>query len=664
MDVSDLLGFYSDATDLITQVSEEVSSFAATASDIINFNFSIPELSSAPAELSNYPDPLIDLSTLPRLSWDYPNIPLSPEDYKSAITDLRHVVDRLLDAFQNIVPDLGQLSLTSLPDVPVTDINLEYPSLTLDTKDIPSLPNVPSLNLPTIPSVEDVSTKTKTYSVEDITGYFESLADYIAQIRQLLQDQPIEVDTDFPNDAEIATAKKTLNDWLLHDYIPTLAKMDSIDLAGLVDVVEGTSIEGYRYYILPDGFVKAVMDFAENINGLDLPRKEPISYLDSLRMSEEIEQLLGETADRGFNEDVIDEGAAYDITLHRIKTQLELTEKKGKVLSSYTDQMWKAIDRKPKLYNQLSTWLLVSYYSLVDNIAKLYQVKIKTIQERIDLVDKAVKANQTRLRVLISSSLNLFINIETRIRNLTSKLKAQTLEAQSEVLATQAEALESQAIAKKIAEYVQKIKLAETAFKEVQTRLRLYEVKAGVLSSQLQFEILKNNQIILENQNEVLSTLTQFIDYDKLSEQYRLLANLQESKLSVFSDYVSYLTTVVEKLTQTPDVVKLRGELKNLKAQISKFLIQREGKDQMMSTWQSSLTDRWAVDSYEYKKLMQKIVYDAEASVVFSESLLADMIARNSGNFDVLGNFYSEKAAGALSAAHTVVSLTNKILEE
>jgi len=663
MNINDLLGFYSSITDTINFVSGEISSFAEEVSDVINFDFSVPEPTEFPTNLTRYSDPLVDFSHLPQLTSDYPDFEASPENYKATITELRHAVDGLLNTLQDITPDLGCFELNSLPDPPNTDINPDYPSLTLEFGNIPSPPNIPDLNIPSIPNLEEISVAKEKHVVEDIISYFESLANYIGQIKQLLQNQSIDVDTDFPNGVNIAPAKKTLEDWLECDYNPTMTKLTNIDLDGLADAVAGTNIDSYRYYMLPDGFVEAVMDFAENIEGLDLIRKEPLSYLDSLRLSREIEDILGEATVRGFNEDVIDERVAYDITLHRIQTQLGLTEKKGKILSSCSEQMWKAVDRKPKLYNQLSTWLLVSYYSLVDNILKLYQVKIKTIQERIDLVDKAIKANQSRLQILSASALNLFANIETQIRNFVSKLKSQVLEIQSETLISQADLLESQAIVKKITEYVQKIRITEAKLKEIQSRLSLYEVKAGLFESQLRFEVLKNNQVILENQNNVLSTLTQFIDYDKLVEQYRLLANIQEGKLSVFNDYISYLITVVSKLTQTPKVVKLRGRLKNLQAQINKFLVQRQAKDTVMNTWQASLSDRWTVDSYDYKKLMQKIVYDAQAAVTFAETHLIDRMAKASGKFNTLGEYYSKKVAGALSAAHTVVGITNRILE-
>ena len=123
MDINDLLGFYSDTTNQINYVSGEISNFAEEVSDVINLDFTVPKSNEFPTHLTRYPDPLSDFSNLPQLTSDYPDFDVSPENYKSVITELRHTVDNLLTTLQDIVPTLDHLSLNPLPDPPTTDIN-------------------------------------------------------------------------------------------------------------------------------------------------------------------------------------------------------------------------------------------------------------------------------------------------------------------------------------------------------------------------------------------------------------------------------------------------------------------------------------------------------------------------------------------------------------
>jgi len=649
MTVEELVAYYNTITNNISTLSQDVMSFAEGVNQTLIDNFTFPEEDDQISWYEHFSDTLNELKNLPWMDQDLPDFKTQTEDYKSMITSLRQAIDTLFDSISSQLPDIPSIESSGSYNID-TDINSpSYPDVSL--LNIPSLPSILEIAVPIISSFEEKQVSKERYSIQELLQYITSMFEVVQGYLNDMS-QSIEVSTDFDFNFSSIPFMKDLSRWEETKGILT-PFLKEINLSQIENVFRGESLDSY---VFSEEFVKALADFSDQI-----VRVAPISYLKTLKMERELDAIMGDSWNRGFSDDVMDGRTFYDITVHRIQNEAELAQQKTKILRTYGERVWKMVENKTELYKALSSYILVSYYSLVDMTTRLYNFQIKQIGERLNAVDKTIRLNLEKLRTAIGLAKTELTACKAYIQQWISN---QAFSLEKQILDKETFILELKHIQEKMRLFVQDIRRLSGKLNQDLLNVRLYQLKGAVLQQQARFESIKNDQVLLESKNDVLASMQDFIGMNLLESKLGFINNSQRAKLQILQLYVNYLESILRKYKFSQPYSDLLTQISNLKAQLSKFAVEAEGEQRIRGTWLSLLGNRIESESYDYRLMMRKILYDTERAFDLALMHLHNRLSKESTKYNTLGDYYEKQIRGVLSSAHTIVSITNRIMEE
>ncbi|RLC49299.1 MAG: hypothetical protein DRH57_00320 [Candidatus Cloacimonadota bacterium] len=653
MDLNELVNYYNQITNNISVIGNEIVNFSDEVKSVVVNTFTVPEGDDDPSAYDHFAgdswtDFLDELENkVPDIDIDIPDFSVDSSDYKAIISSLNDALDQLFEEASSYVINLPSISIREGDDIP--DYSFEYTYPENISPSIPELPTIPDPYIFQIPDLDIEVPDKETFSVNDLLIYIN---DYVAQIVEALDSISVNLDVSHDFNLDIDTSfyrdAKSLDDWK-KDYDRVLGYQGRIDLNLIKEVVEGERLDSY---VFSEEMIKSLADFSERV-----VRVAPLKHLKTLELEKELDQLSSEAVSRGFSDDVIDGSLYYDISLHKLKVKNELAEIKAKVLSEYGERVWKMVENKSALFNIFSSFLLLSYFSLVDMVSKIYMTEIRRVNQYISILERFW---QLKIRQVDSLINKVKSNLSMLVADVRQKLLNETIDLDSEIFSKQALSLLVENVNQKIQRFLQTLKTFSTKVREERTKLDLYQIKSYLIQQQMRLETIKSDQYIVKNRNNLLTALRDITDMDILSSKLDFISRSQRAKLEVVRTYLDYISTALRKYNNVPDLTR---RIENLRAEIDKFSIQSNAESRIKNLWLSTMDERAGRDTFDYRLFMKKALFDVDRAVDFALMHLRDRLNKDTTKYRILGEYYERNIRGVLSAAHTIVSMTDKLLE-
>ena len=654
MELDELVRYYNQITNNISTIGNEVINFSDEVKEVVINTFSVPEGGDEPSAYDHFSGRdwtgfLNELEhKIPDLDIDIPDFSVDSSDYKSIITSLNNALDHLFDEASSYLTKFPSIFIREGDAVPEYSFNYPYPENI--SPSIPELSLIPDSYIFQIPDLDVTYPNKETFSANDFLNYINN---YISRIVEVLDVISIEIDVshDFNLEIDISFYKDTkkFRDWKEKDYDKVLGYQSQIDLDLIKKVVEGERLDSY---VFSEEMIKSLADFSERV-----VRVAPLKHLKTLELEKELDQLSSEAVSRGFSDDVIDGSLYYDISLHKLKVKNELAGIKSKVLSEYGERVWRMVENKTALFNVFSSFLLLSYFSLVDMISKVYMAEIRRVNQYISVLERFW---QLKIRQVDSLINKVKSNLSMLIADVRQKLLNETVDLDSETFSKQALSLLIENVNQKIQRFLQTLKTFSTKVREERTKLDLYQIKSYSIQQQMRLETIKSDQCIIKNRNNLLTALRDITDMDILSSKLDFISRNQRAKLEVVRTYLDYISTALRKYNNIPDLTR---QIENLRAEIDKFSIQSNAESRIKNLWLSTMDERAERDVFDYRLFMKKALFDVDRATDFALIHLRDRLNKDTTKYRILGEYYERNIRGVLSAAHTIVSMTDKLLE-